>query len=142
MAVSSINRLGWVCLGLIAGLFALALPLLCFTRAAAVALVSACAGGGLGLALAMVTRTRRPLGIYFWLAAAAVTCVPIFRAWPAADSFDVTPWRGAPDLLYNYFDFLRGGVFLLSMPFPFARFGSHGPDLPRTDEFDRPDPKP
>lgn len=139
MAVSSINRLGGVCLVLMALLLALSAPLRCFPKAAAVAAVSACAGGGLGLALAMITRTRRPFGIYFWLAVAALTFAPIFRAWPPADSFDVEPWRGAPDILFNYFDFLRGGVYLLAMPFPFARLGLHGPDAAQTDRLNEPE---
>ncbi len=130
MAVSSINRMGWVCVLLIAGLFALSVPLRCIGRAAAVTLGTAGAGAGLGLALAMVTRTRRPLGIYLWLAAAALTLLPLFRAWPPAESFDLTAWQGAPDILYNYFDFLRGGVFVLAMPFPFAKLGMHAPDPP------------
>ena len=135
--VPSINRLGFVCLALIGALFALSIPLHCGETAAAVALTSAFSGVGLGLALAMVTRTRAPLGIYVWLAMAAVTVIPLFRAWPPADSFDVNPWRGAPEIFYNYFDFLRGGAFLLGMPYPFARLGLHGPDSDRSEPLDK-----
>jgi len=141
VAVSSINRMAMVCGGLISGLFALSIPLHCYQQAAGVTLVSACAGSGLGFALAMITRTPKPLFIYAWLAAAALTFLPLFRAWPPGDSFDVTPWRGAPDILFNYFDFLRGGVFLLAMPYPFAALGMHGPDPLPTENQDRSAPK-
>ena len=141
MGVSSINRLGWMSLILIAALSALSIPLHCLGKASAVAIASACAGTGLGLALAMVTRSRNPIAIYIWLAVAALTFIPLFRAWPPADSFDVTPWRGAPEIFYNYFDFLRGGAYLLAIPFPFARLGLHGPDPEKGNRTDKSDPQ-
>jgi hypothetical protein len=78
----------------------------------------------------MVTRTRRPLAIYLWLAASFAAIWPIVSGWPPGDSYDVTLWRGAPEMLSNYFDLLRGGVFLLALPYPFARRGRHSPDPP------------
>ena len=134
MSAASINRLGWACLALITAMLLLSFPLHCFRMAATVAAGSATAGAGLGTAMAMVTRTRRPVAIYAWLAACGLTFLPLLFAWPPGDSFDVTLWRGAPDILSNYFEFMRGGVFLLAMPFPFARFGQHGPDPLPTDK--------
>ena len=128
MPGSAINRLGWACLGLITILLALSFPLHCFLKAAVIGAGSLGAGAGLGVCLAMVTRTKRPLVIYLWLVAAIVTFFPLFFAWPPGDSFDVTLWRGAPEILSNYLDFVRGGTFLLAFPFPFARLGQHAPD--------------
>jgi hypothetical protein len=112
----------------------LSIPLRCFPKA--VLVVAACGGAGaaLGTALAMITRTRRPAAIYFWLAVCALTILPLILAWPPADSYDVVLWKGAPDILNNYFDLLRGGVFLLAFPFPFARLGQHGPDEHNADK--------
>ena len=134
MPVSSIDRLGWVCAGLITVMLAVSFPLRCFPRAGIVTVVSMCAGAALGLALGMITRTRRPLAIYFWLGICALTVLPLIFAWPQADSFDVVLWRGAPDIFNNYFDLLRGGVYLIALPFPFARFGRHAPDVIHPDE--------
>ncbi|HLJ58020.1 MAG TPA: hypothetical protein VKT77_23480 [Chthonomonadaceae bacterium] len=128
MTTSAINRLGLTCFALIAGLTAVGVPLRCLPIAIEAAAASAGAGFLLGAALAAVTRTRKPLAIYAWLAVAALTLWPLLRPWPAADSFDLTLWRGAPDIFNNYFDFLRGGAYLLAMPYPFARFGRHAPD--------------
>ena len=122
------SRLGLTCLAVIIVIVALSVPLRCITLALRVGGVSLLSGAGLGTALAMVTRSRRPVQIYLWLAVAAVTFLPMYRGWPPGDSFDVFPWRGAPEIFYNYFDILRGGVFLLAMPYPFARFGQHAPD--------------
>src|SRR2546423_6701865 len=94
--------LGWVCLILIAGICALSVPLHCTRQALSVGGASLLAGGGLGTALAMVTRSRRPILIYFWLAVAALTFLPMLRNWPSGDSFDIFPWHGAPDIVYNY----------------------------------------
>ena len=128
MPKASYNRLGMSCLAIITALFALSLPLHCPVRALMVGGVSLLAGGMLGTALAMITRTPRPLLIYFWLGVAALTFVPLYRGWPPGDALDIFPWRGAPDIVYNYFDILRGGVYLLAMPYPFARLGQHAPD--------------
>ena len=111
----------------------------CFPRACGVAAGSALAGAALGSALAAITRVRRPAAIYFWLAAAATTVLPLLNAWPPADSFDLTLWRGAPDILGNYFDLLRGSAYLLAMPYPFARLGRHAPD-PVPGSIDNSDP--
>ena len=89
---------------------------------------SALLGAGLGTALALITRVRRPLAIYFWLTTAAMTMTPLMNGWPTGDVFNLTLWRGAPDILGNYFDFLRGASYLLAMPYPFAKIGLHAPD--------------
>ena len=128
MAVSAINRLGLLCLTLISVMLAVAFPLHCFPLAVAVAAVQATAGCTLGLALAMITRSRRPVAIYGWLIACGLTFFLLILSWPRADSLDVVLWRGAPDILSNYFDILRGSVFILAMPFLFGRLGQHEPD--------------
>ena len=128
MARPAVNRMGLVCLGLIIFTLVLAFPLRCFPLALGVALSAGTAGTALGAALALVTRTTSPLAIYLLLGAAALTFVPLAHPWPAADSFDVLAWRGAPDIVYGYFDGLRAAAFLLSIPFPFARLGRHTPD--------------
>ena len=138
MPVSSINRLGWVCAVLITLMLALSFPLRCFAKASQVTATCAGAGAALGLALAMITRTRRPAAIYFWLAVCVVTILPLLLAWPPADSYDIVLWKGAPDILSNYFDLLRGCVFLVAFPFPFARLGQHRPDEPAADKSDEP----
>ena len=122
------RRLGWICLTLIIALGTPSIPLHCTGVALSVGGVSMLAGGMLGAALAMVTRSRRPIHIYFWLAIAALTFFPLYHGWPPGDSFDILPWRGAPEIVYNYFDILRGGAYLLAMPYPFARLGQHAPD--------------
>jgi len=83
-----------------------------------------------GAALAWATRTRRPLLIYAGVAVAALTVWPVAVGWPLAGASDVHPWRGAPSLVLNYFDALRVVVYLLGIPYPFARLGHHAPDLP------------
>ncbi len=133
LAVSGINRIGWICLILAIVLFGVSYALRCSPTAAPVALVCYGSGTSLGFALAMVTRTRRPLAIYLWLATASVTILPLLFAWPPGDELDVSLWRGAPGILSNYFEILRGAVYLLAVPYPFARLGHHGPDLPPTD---------
>ena len=122
------NRLLFVCLLLAAGALSLSVPLHCVHKAALVGGFSLLDGLGFGLALAAVTRTRRAGWIYFFLLCAVVTLTPLFLSWPAADSDDLTLWRGAPSLFENYFDVLRPALFLLGLPYPFARFGSHAPD--------------
>jgi hypothetical protein len=128
LRVSAVNRLGWTCVALIAIMIVLAIPLRCLPRAVGVAAGSSCGGAALGLSLAMVTRTRQPLAIYAWLAAAGLSFYPLFAGWPPADSWDLTPWHGAPEFLNNYFDLLRPAAYLLAMPYPFARLGQHAPD--------------
>lgn len=128
IGVSANNKLVFAYAGLGLALLALSIPLHCLPRALPVALVCALCGSGLGLALAMVTRTRRPLAIYGYLLVAILTFAPLVVTWPPGDSFDVQRWGGAPEVLDNYFDFLRMGIFLVSIPFPFARFGQHAPD--------------
>lgn len=128
MTKSAAGRVGLVCLGGIGAAVIAAWPLRCLTAALGVGAVAAAAGAALGIALAAITRTRRPALIYFFLGLAALTLVPLVHPWPGGDSADVTLWPGAPDILYNYFDFLRGAAYLFAMPYPFARFGRHKPD--------------
>jgi hypothetical protein len=127
------RRLGGVCLTLALLSWAVALPLHCPGKAALVGGVALLAGVLLGAALAMVTRTRNPWRIYGWLAVAALTFWPMIVAWPPADPSDIHPWPHAPDIVANYFDILRIALFLVGIPYPFARFGQHAPD-PRQDE--------
>ena len=124
------NRLLFGCLLMAAGLFALSVPLRCMASAEIVG--GAALGGGalFGLSLAAVTRTRRTSLIYFFLLCAALTLGLLIFSWPPADSELAALWRGAPSLFSNYFDVLRPALFLLGLPYPFARFGQHSPDAP------------
>lgn len=128
LSARSIDRLGWVCLGLALAFYALSFPLHCAALAAWVGGFSLLDGFVLGTALALATRTRRPVLIYACLAIALLTLWPLVAAWPPGDAWDVHPWRGAPVLIYNYFDVLRPCLYLLGSPYPFARFGHHAPD--------------
>jgi hypothetical protein len=138
MKVTALNRtayrIGAVCLLLSLGVWGLSLPLHCAGRAALVGGWALLDGGLLGLALALVTRARRPLLIYLFLGLAALTFWPIwegwplYRGWPVGDPGRIVAWRGAPELVYSYFDLLRSALFLLGMPAPFVRYGQHGPD--------------
>lgn len=125
---SAARRLGIVCLSLALLLWALSFPLHCVGRATLVGGFSLLDGAALGAALAMVTRTRRPLAIYGWLAVAALTFWPILAVWPPGGASDVHPGPNAPALASNYFDALRLGLFFLGIPYPFARCGHHAPD--------------
>ena len=126
--MTSTNVMGLVCLGLISVMLAVSIPLHCFPTAAAVTAVDGLAGCGLGTALAMVTRSRRPIAIYFWLLIGIMTALTLGFGWPPGDISDIRLWHKAPEIFENYFDFLRGGVYLLAMPFPFAKLGFHRPD--------------
>ena len=131
----STSRLGWACLLLILLLLAVAIPLRCIERAALVGGGALLAGGTLGFAMAMITRTRRPLLIYFWLGIVVLSFWPLYAGWPPGEIWELHPWPNAPDLVYNYFDMLRGGLFLLAFPWVFARLGYHAPDpLPASSE--------
>ena len=122
------TRLLLACLLLAAGALAFAVPLHCAIMAGAVGGTALVDGALFGLSLAAVTRTRRTGWIYFFLLCAGLTLTPLYLDWPAADSNDLTLWRGAPDLLENYFVMLRLALFLFALPYPFARFGRHAPD--------------
>jgi len=117
-----------VCLLLTAVSLTFSIPLRCVVKAAVVGGISLLDGILFSLSLAAVTRTRSAGWIYFFLLCALLTLAPLYLGWPAADSDDLTLWRGAPDLLGNYFDMLRVALFLFGLPYPFARFGHHGPD--------------
>src|SRR5579871_2176228 len=114
-------RVGVVCLLLSLALWSLALPLHCGGRAALVGSCGFLDGGLLGLCLALVTRARRPLLIYLSLGLASLTFWPIwaswplYHGWPIGDPGRIVAWRGAPDLVYSYFDMLRGTLFLLGV---------------------------
>ena len=122
------NRIGLVCFALALLSWAASLPLRCAGLAAWVAVVSWGAGKAFGLFLALVTRTHKPVLIYLLLGLAGVTLWPLFQSWPYADAGDVIAWPGAPGFTYQYFALLRPVVFLLGLPYPFARVGQHGPD--------------
>lgn len=122
------SRLGLICLLLSLILWAGSLPLHCAPLAAYVGGVTLLIGGAFGLCLALVTRTRRPILIYLYLGLACLCLWPLYRSWPFADAWDVVPWPGAPTFVLYYFILLRPCIFLLGVPYPFARFGLHGPD--------------
>lgn len=125
------NRLAFVCYGLIAALFLLSIPLHCVGAAARVTCGSLIFGGIFGASLAMVTRTPRPLLIYLWLLIALSSIAPLYLGWPSGSEYDIVAWKNAPGIVFNYFDFLRGGGFLLSLFYPFARLGQHASDVSR-----------
>ena len=124
----TVRKLGLFCLVVVALALAAAIPLRCIGVALQVGSGSLLAGMGLGLSLALVTRTRRPWLIYLSLVLGALTLVPFTLEWPPGDAWDVHPWHGAPPITYSYLDILRTSLFLLGIPWPFARFGHHAPD--------------
>jgi hypothetical protein len=126
------RRIGLVSLTLIALAFSLAAPLRCIEKAILVGGVALCSGGLLGASLAWITRTRNPWLIYLALGIAALCFWPLTAAWPHTEIWDVRPSRTWPRFFYNYLDYLRGILFLVGIPYPFARFGQHTPD-PRPD---------
>lgn len=127
------RKLGLFCL-VVAGLaLAAAIPLGCLPVALRVGGGALLLGGGLGSALALITRTRRPWLIYLSLLLGALTFVPLSLEWPPGNGWDVHPWHGAPPMVYSYPDILRTLLYLVGIPWPFARFGQHAPDpLPET----------
>ncbi len=134
------RRIGIVCLMLALLCLAPALPLHCLGPAVRVGGFGLLDGALLGTALAMITRTRRPLWIYTWLAVAALTLWLVYEGWPPAGPWEIHPWPGAPDIVYNYLDVLRSVLFILGLPYPFARLGYHAPDpLPPPEPSDSPD---
>ena len=124
----NVHRLGLFCITVVGVALAAAIPLDCGAVALRVGAASLSAGVALGAALALVTRSRRPWLIYLGLALGALTFVPLYREWPAGDGWDIHPWRGAPPLVYGYLDGLRTLLYLVGIPWPFARFGFHAPD--------------
>ena len=122
------TRLGLICFLLALILWAGSLPLHCVPLAAYVGGVTFLAGGAFGVCLAFVTRTQRPTLIYLYLGMACLCLWPLYRSWPFADAWDLVPWPGAPPFVLYYFILLRPCVFLLGLPYPFARLGLHGPD--------------
>ena len=135
----SVRLLGWICLALALALLALSIPLRCVGRALLVGGFSFLDGALLGTALALATRTRRPPGIYAALLLAALTLWPLVSAWPPGDVRDVTFADAAPGLAAYYFDILRFCLFVLGMPYPFARLGYHAPDPPPPPQEKEPD---
>jgi len=123
-----VRGLGWACALVAVGFLALSLPLHCMGRAAEIGGFSLLDGAALGACLALITRTRRPTAIYLLLAAALLTLWPVCVAWPPGNPEEIHPWRGAPDIVTNYFDALRVCLFLAGIPTPFARLGHHAPD--------------
>ena len=129
------RRVGTGCVLLAIALWSLSVPLGCAGRAALVGGFALLDGAVLGLLLAAVTRIRRPILIYLFLGLATLTLWPIiqmwplYHGWPVGDPGRIVAWPGAPELVYSYFDILRGALYLLGMPAPFARYGQHQPDL-------------
>jgi hypothetical protein len=126
------RRTGIVCLLLIVAIFALSFPLRCVPRALGMESFTAADGFAFGALLAGITRTCRPGLIYLLMALAALTLWPVFISWPPAEVWEVHLWPGATTLLLYYFDAARFAVFLLAMPYPFVRWGQHGPDPIKT----------
>ncbi len=124
----SVRQLGLFCLTVVVLALAVAVPLGCVGVALRVGGGSLGEGIALGLALALITRTRRPWLIYLALALSILTFVPLAHEWPPGDAWDVHPWHGAPPIVYGYLDGLRTLLYLLGIPWPFARFGHHAPD--------------
>ncbi len=86
-------------------------------------------GIAFGMLLAGVTRTRRPVVIYALLIAATLTFWPFYSGWPAEQSEGVAIPMARQELVHNYIDILRIVLFLLGIPYPFARLGFHAPDV-------------
>jgi hypothetical protein len=124
----TVRKLGLFCLVATALALAASIPLGCVPVALRIGGFSLADGAGLGFALAMVTRTRRPWLIYLGLALGALTFAPLMLEWPPGDAWDIHPWHGAPPIVYNYLDVLRTALYLVGLPWPFARFGYHAPD--------------
>ncbi len=121
-------KIGVICLVLSLLCWAASLRLHCPEVAALVGGFSFLDGAFFGIMLALVTRSRRPIWIYVWLGLAALSFYPLFISWPPGNELSIAAWRGAPAIVYNYFDALRPLLFLLGMPFPFIAFGFHAPD--------------
>ena len=135
MTSRAISRLGWISMLLALLLMAAAIPLHCLGLAAVVGAGSLVAGCLLGFAMAMITQTRIPLIIYCWLFIVILSFWPLYNGWPRADFWEVHAWPTAPDFVYNYFDLLRGGLFILAFPWVFARLGFHAADpIPQEPE--------
>jgi len=122
------NRLGLFCLLFACIGIALAIPLHCFGLAVQVGGFYFLLGAAQGAMLAFVTRTRKPWLIYLGLGLAAALFWPLFEPFWLNAVFAIRAWHGAPDIVYNYFDILRIALFLLGIPYPYARWGQHGPD--------------
>ena len=129
MQTLSKRHVGTFCFVAILMLMALSVPLRCIVLALQVGAVTGFAGAFMGVALAMITKTRRPALIYLWLGATFLSLAPLALSFPSADETDVHLWKGAPSIASNYFDALRMGVFLLAIPYPFARLGHHATDF-------------
>ena len=82
-----------------------------------------------GALLAGVTRTRRSVLIYGLLLAAAAALWPLYAEWPATPPLAPEMPEGRQELIHNYLDILRIVLFLLAVPYPFARLGFHAPDV-------------
>lgn len=126
----------------ILGIVCLALTLLCLLpsmlwhcvrSALPLSGVSLLSGGLLGALMALITRTRRPTLIYLCILAGCLTFWPIYHNWPPLTLPDLLTAEGRYDLIfqnrvYQYLEALRPTLFLLGIPYPYARWGQHGPD--------------
>lgn len=113
---------------LVVAAWAPSLNLGCAALAARVALFTLADGLACGAALAAVTRTRKPIWIYFWLGVSALTFWPLYVNWPEASPYDVHPAAGAPPWVLGYFEILRPVSYLAGAPFPFVALGYHAAD--------------
>ncbi len=124
-----IKRTGWGCLIAAALLFAPSLYLHCAPFALRIGLTMALLGTLMGLSLAGATRTRRATLIYLGLFAAFCTGWGFVAALDSASSESLLLPKGASQIWENYPVFLRIGAFFLAVPYPFARWGYHAPDV-------------
>jgi hypothetical protein len=120
--------MGIVCLLLAVGLWAVSLWA---GNAGASALVGGFSFGNgavFGGFLAMVTRTRRPVLIYLLFLLALLSLTPLLLGWPPVLASSTSLPASVPGWLKDYPDILRLLLFLLGIPYPFARLGYHAPD--------------
>src|SRR5258708_7339682 len=123
------RRLGLIALAVACACIGPAIPLHCLGPALWIGGLYLLIGGLQGALLAVITRTRRPWLIYLtFLAFLALFWTLYNPIWPEA-ALSLRPWKGAPDLVYNYFDALRPLMLVLGIGYPYAQWGQHGPDI-------------
>ena len=119
--------LGGVCLALALLCFVPAFLLHCVERALIIGTASFLIGSLLGVMMAVITRTRRPTLIYACILGAVLTMWPLYHGWPPIYAEDLFT-HGNFEKIGSYLDALRPALFLLGVPYPYARWGQHGPD--------------
>ncbi len=123
------RRTGWACL-LVGGLMLAPSVLLhCVPLALRILLRMGILGSVVGLALGGVTRTRRATSIYLGLLTAFFGGYLFLSMLDNAATKSLLLPQGTPRFLEGYPTLLRVGLFFVSIPYPFARFGTHTPDI-------------